>query len=588
MKKSLLITICLLFGFCNTQCAADQLSDSEQMDQPSDSESEISTQEPVTGIRIAWDASTKTQISELGDVGYNGYARVIQLTDGALVVTYESHGKILVKRSTDLGQTWSSLIVVADYKNGVSNTTPDLIELKNGTILLAYNPRPGNTASVDEHFSIKVIQSSDGGRSWHNDQTVYTADTLFENGAWEPTFLQLPSGEIQLYFSNENIYRNSNEQNISILRSTDNGLSWTLTPEITSFRSGHRDGMPAPIYLKDTEEIVYAIEDNGDNNQFKPYIIRNTLAQNWSTFVSSSSPNRSYALQDALEKDEYAGAPDLVQLANGEVLLSYQGTENRAGTDLNNAEMRVAIGNKIAQNFNRTTSPFVIPENKSALWNSITVLEDGTVLALTTTNAFSSANNSEVWMIKGYVIPQLRAERATINIDGAQTEDIWEHNFPLFVGHMGDTQLRGTVSADSNNLYILTRTTNNQGASTIATQNNANGTILYLDPQAQNKLRPDAGIFKIQISVKGEVAIYEGAAGNWDQIEAPQLQVAVAENEGVIQEIAIPWEVLHHRFQVDTELGFSIALIERGEANYTEMLSTTNGDEPYTWLRLKI
>ena len=149
MKKSLLITICLLFGFCNTQCAADQLSDSEQMDQPSDSESEISTQEPVTGIRIAWDASTKTQISELGDVGYNGYARVIQLTDGALVVTYESHGKILVKRSTDLGQTWSSLIVVADYKNGVSNTTPDLIELKNGTILLAYNPRPGNTASVD-------------------------------------------------------------------------------------------------------------------------------------------------------------------------------------------------------------------------------------------------------------------------------------------------------------------------------------------------------------------------------------------------------------------------------------------------------
>ena len=84
------------------------------------------------------------------------------------------------------------------------------------------------------------------------------------------------------------------------------------------------------------------------------------------------------------------------------------------------------------------------------------------------------------------------------------------------------------------------------------------------------------------------MAIYEGAAGNWDQIEAPQLQVAVAENEGVIQEIAIPWEVLHHRFQVDTELGFSIALIERGEANYTEMLSTTNGDEPYTWLRLKI
>ena len=47
-------------------------------------------------------------------------------------------------------------------------------------------------------------------------------DPRFKDGCWEPAMLQLPVGEIQLFFSDEGIYTKTDEQNISMLRSFDN------------------------------------------------------------------------------------------------------------------------------------------------------------------------------------------------------------------------------------------------------------------------------------------------------------------------------------------------------------------------------
>jgi hypothetical protein len=161
--------------------------------------------------------------------------------------------------------------------------------------------------------------------------------------------------------------------------------------------------MPSPILLKDQNEIVFSIEDNGINNQFKPYIIRNSITENWKTTVDGNSSNRNYALANTIDNANYAGAPYLAQLSTGEVLLSYQSTENRPTNDINNAVMKVAIGTNQARDFKGKTTPFKISEGKSALWNSITVLKDDTVIALTTTNQFSSSNASQIWMIKGHL-----------------------------------------------------------------------------------------------------------------------------------------------------------------------------------------
>lgn len=349
---------------------------------------------------IIWDLSSKMQLSQSGDSGYNGYARIIQLKNQSLLLVYESNGAVVTKKSTDSGNSWSNLQTVVSKGNNVVMATPDVLQLKNGTILIFYNPRPTNATDSSKKFSIRVISSDDNGVTWKNDKLLYEAGADFENGCWEPSGIQLPNGEVQVFFSNEGIYTNSSEQNISLLRSSDNGENWTTTPEIVSFSRGSRDGMPKPIYLSSINTIVISIEDNNNQN-FKPYTIRNTIDENWQNVVNKMSSKRLSALAESLTSQVYAGAPYLAQLSTGETLLSYQSSEDRNIHDVEHSEMIVAIGDKNARNFKYKTKPFSMPATKYGLWNSITVLADDTIIALTTTNAYSTTNSAEVWMIKG-------------------------------------------------------------------------------------------------------------------------------------------------------------------------------------------
>lgn len=85
--------------------------------------------------------------------------------------------------------------------------------------------------------------------------------------------------------------------------------------------------------------------------------------------------------------------------------MSYQTTEDRPTNDINDAVMQVVVGTKQALDFKGKTTPFRISNGKSALWSSISVLEDDTIVAVTTTNQFSNSNSSQVWMIKGRITP---------------------------------------------------------------------------------------------------------------------------------------------------------------------------------------
>ncbi|WP_198174840.1 sialidase/neuraminidase family protein [Spirosoma arboris] len=348
--------------------------------------------------QIIWDQKTLRKVSAGSLVRYSGYARLIQLHDQSLLAVYEAAGSVVAVKSTDLGDSWSAPIVIAPRQDGINMAVPDVLELRDHSILVCYNPRPYKI-DPSRRFGIRTKKSYDGGQSWQDERLLYEAGFDFKNGCWEPAAIQLPNGEIQLFFANEGIYQTSNEQNISLLRSTDNGLSWTETPSIVSFRAGSRDGMPAPLLLKNGRDIVFAIEDNGFRN-FKPYLIHSTIGQNWHQPVSGTSPDRWYALAEPISDTLYAGAPYLKQLPTGETLLSYQGTENRINR-LENAEMKVVIGDSQARNFSQKSVPFVIPAGKSGLWNSLSILADSTIIALTSTNGYSSKGEVEVWMIKG-------------------------------------------------------------------------------------------------------------------------------------------------------------------------------------------
>lgn len=546
----------------------------------------IATKAAVEGIRIAWDYTSLVQVSDKNSSAYNGYARLVQLNNDKLMCTYESGGAIVVKTSSDFGNTWSESITVISGNALVNMTTPDIVQLKDNSILICYNPRPiaGNGS---EKFSINTIKSYDGGLTWKENQVVYEASSEFENGCWEPSALQIPSGEIQLFFSNENVYRNSNEQNISLIRSADNGLSWTATPEIVSFRAGKRDGMPSPILLKNQTEIVFSIEDNGVDNQFKPYVIRNSIADNWSQTVNGNSNKRNYALEEVLSNPIYAGAPYLSQISTGEVLMSYQGTENRATNDINNADMKVVIGTADAKNFNRKSTPFLLSSGKSALWNSIKVLDDDTVVALTTTNQFS--NSSQVWMIKGRVIPEINAANETAVIDGQDNEAVWQKENSVFIGHKSATQLEANFTYDNAFLYVFAQVKDNQVVTTAALTG-SDGLNLYLDPKNKSLIAPGNSIFKLELGQSNLFSIYEGENSQWKKIASPQGMETntVKTPNGYRIEVKIPWTTLGGMPAKQSRIGYNIELREKGTNNYTESISTNISDKPHSWSTLKL
>lgn len=355
---------------------------------------------PDVGIHILWDRNTLTRVSGKS-FGYSSYARMVQLNDESLLCVYEADGSIMAAKSLDGGKSWQEPAPVAWRQDGINMAAPDVIELQDKSILVCYNPRPYKISGT-RSFGIRTRKSYDGGRTWIHGRLLYEAGHKFINGCWEPSAIQMPDGEIQLFFANESPYRDSDEQNISLLRSHDNGLTWTEKPEVTSFRAGGRDGMPSPLLLQNGREIVYAIEDLGWLGYFKPAVIRTAVETDWSQPVGPVDFNREYALYYPIGLRLYAGAPYLRQLSTGETLLSYQGTEGRRN-NLRNAEMKVVIGDTQARNFCRKTVPFDIPADRYALWSSLTILKDDTVVAITTTNAFSG--RAEVWMIKGYVVP---------------------------------------------------------------------------------------------------------------------------------------------------------------------------------------
>lgn len=351
---------------------------------------------------IQWDKSTLKQVAPVGN-GYANYARMIQLHTGNLICIYETKGGVECALSSDLGATWKNQVNIIPPIEGYNMAVPEILELKDHSLLMSYNPRPrkvNGQTDTTKRFEIRTKKSYDQGKTWEDDRLVYQASYKFEDGCWEPAQIQIPSGEVQLYFSNENIYRKSNEQNISIFRSNDGGKTWSTQPEIVSFRPGHRDGMPVPIMLKGSKEILFSIEDNA-NGQFKPAIIRNSLTQNWQKPVGADDAERNFALVPQLPDTVYAGAPYLRQLKSGATILSYQSTLGR-GRNGDLAYMQVALGDKNARNFKDVEIPFEIPANKHGLWNSLCILNDDTIIAITSTNAFS--NSTAVWMIKGKLI----------------------------------------------------------------------------------------------------------------------------------------------------------------------------------------
>ena len=542
--------------------------------------------DPVNGIRIAWDYSSMQRLAPRGErqLSWVGYPRVRRLNNGMLLASYETNGNVELIRSLDNGSTWSEPVILFEKHISSSATVNkangELIQLNNGDIVAACNYRPEKEGVVP--FAIAVKRSSDMGQTWTVPQVIYEAGKDFKDGCWEPAFLQLPSGKLQLYFANEGPYTQSDEQEISMLTSDDDGRSWDDSPTTVCFRKGHRDGMPVPVIVDD--EILVAIEDNA-SGQFKPSIVRSSLSHPWETPVSGDSPNREFAHQYKLPDQVYAGAPYLLRWPSGEVLLSYQTTRGRS----NNWElstMEVAIGNIKGRNFSKVTQPFDVPLDREAKWNSISLWDENTVVAASTTSFRSAA--CEVWTILGHVIPNLEAQQSQVSVDGCLTKDEWGEAFPVFVGHKGTVNVRSNVAHDNQCLFFSAKIKNVENE--LLGNSNGNGVTFFVDGGNYNLTAPDTGLFSVFCSLDGQYQFNKGAKGEWVKapVEGIQLSTRKLNNQTYSIELGIPFIAIGYSGGNEVRMNVKLNYVDENGKKTEESIVHANNEASNTWCEVHL
>lgn len=350
-------------------------------------------------LTIAWD-STGKKISH--SVGYAEYGRIHRLSGDTLILTYHCgpnssnfYGDdIAVRWSYDNGDTWGNtqIVVKNDKPDYYGFANPEILVMQNGWILLAYVGRGKPDDNI--HDNVQVIISKDRGKTWG--VPIIAA----QGRSWEPGLIQLPDGEIEMFYSSEAAWWPGNNplQEILMISSTDNGHTWS-NPMKVSFSNGNRDGMPVPLVLKGNKGIVFAIESVG--NAHSPWIIWSSMDANWNYASYGTTGNSRRWL--ATSENIWGGAPYLVQLPDGNILLSVQDSGGRTiGSDWKKNTMLVLVGNSVARNFTNISYPWPdLPTNEGAYFSSLFLKNDTTVIAVTSRNF--PDGHSEIWSKEGKI-----------------------------------------------------------------------------------------------------------------------------------------------------------------------------------------
>lgn len=156
------------------------------------------------------------------------YTRVKQLPDGTFILFYndEQNGTGVRSLISKDGVTWENYSTVFEQQEDKKYANPDAIVLQNGDLLVCSAWRHTKTYYRDPtKGGISIKRSTDNGKTWSEEQVIFLGIN------WEPYFLQLRSGELQIYWTNttNHILPSGNNQSTgtAILRSFDNGYTWT-------------------------------------------------------------------------------------------------------------------------------------------------------------------------------------------------------------------------------------------------------------------------------------------------------------------------------------------------------------------------
>ena len=486
-----------------------------------------------------------TQLSGIDLAGVNNayYPRIRQMKNGKYIMTYQA-GRISWEvhcAFSDDGVKWKNsqkLLETCEYPNGYNDTmlfmTADLCVLDDGSIIVVSAFRGKSNYSTDVNSNgIVVIKSTDNGQTWSEKKVIYTGT------CWEPYVMQTSSGEVQVYFTQTGHLialhgwdPDRRSSCVGLLRSSDRGETWTQPKDYSA-----QIIMQQFIYRKNgydymCDQMPSAIELHDG---------RIALA------AETCNAQDSYRLSVAFSSDNWAkslgfaerGPADRVDnfiQAAGPYLAQFASGETLLSC--HTSKMHVYMGNNSAKNFTNEYQPF--PDHKGH-WGSLYVDSGHSVIATmanTLSGEISSPKTTSLDVGRLYLNHAVFARSVDIKIDG-KTDD-WEANTEaLFVGSDSQAQMSIRFSYDDERVYILVERLDNY--------------LMKADQEGIFIAAPDGSYYIIKFGAEGIDSIQHNVDGRFKNVQLEGIEWAMTivgtvgdkqKDTGKILEMSFPRELV--------------------------------------------
>ncbi len=385
------------------------------------------------------------------------YPRIKMLGDGSYILLYQNHNtgdSVFYALSTDM-ENWTYKGKLFAASGSKWYATGDGCLLSNGDFVVV--------ASFNTDYSGNAIKNGvclrrtrDNGKTWSEEVVIYRGTT------WEPSIMQLSTGEVQVYFTNTHVNGASaehggraddNSTGTMMIRSFDNCYTWTS--DLSYAYSGQvvaqqwtklgSDGnyysgqMPVACELKNGR-IVLALEvrlpkvNDPDSDTYNLALAYSPVVNSWpdSLGVDEEGP-------DTLVRNAYIGfsGPYIRQFAHGPTLLTYHWS----------GKFMMLFGNSSATAFEKAQT-FYTPSNIHQ-WGCIELTAPHKM-----TGVVPSADRFELFIGSYYLDHTLCANTETpIRVDGGAGD--WESfGEAIFVGSESQAQCSVRVAADEEYIYF--------------------------------------------------------------------------------------------------------------------------------------
>ena len=415
--------------------------------------------EKYSSLELNYREYSQLTSRDLGGVNVPYYSRVRQTKDGKYVMTYQSgriSSEIHIAFSDD-GVRWKNsrvLLSSCDYPDGYKDTmlfmTADMCVLDDGNLVVVSAFRGKSNYSSDVNANgLVVIRSTDNGATWSEKQIIYRGT------CWEPYIMQTKSGEVQVYFTQTGhliaIHGFDDDRRsscVGLLRSNDGAVSWTQSKDYSAQIVMQQFVLNKNGYDYMCDQMPCAVELNNG----KIALVAETLnAQNsYRLSVAYSSDNwaRSLGFNEAGPVDRITN----FMQSSGPYLV--QMLSGECILSAHTSGMSTYVGTSDARDFSNQYKPF---GDHKGHWPSLYVDSSHSVIgtiANTTGGEVNKPTSTTIDIGRMYLNHAVYARSGEKTIDG-KSDDWADDTEALFIGSETQAQMSVRFAYDEERVYLL-------------------------------------------------------------------------------------------------------------------------------------